>query len=150
MGLLRTCVPLRLLLPSPDYRMERGGSPKGCSHNDAILHRVVFPFLGVLFVLGFFLRHFSSTVDHQLQALRRPVTSDEAGQYLWGNLNHLGFFCFKKKCLWIHYSLYWFNSSCSLHIDLDCSPEVVSLEFFSFQSTIKRKKAPHLWITHRL
>lgn len=51
-----------------------------------------------------------------------------------------GVFCFKEKSLWIHYSLYWFNSSCSPHIDLDCSPETVSLEFLSFQSKIQRKK----------
>ena len=42
-----------------------------------------FPFL--------FWRHFSSTVVHQLQALWRAVSSGEAGQYLWGNLNHLAF-----------------------------------------------------------
>lgn len=60
-------MPLWLLLSSPDYGMEGGGSPEGCSHNDATLHRIIWPGGGV--GQGEGVSHFSSTVVHQLQAL---------------------------------------------------------------------------------
>lgn len=103
-----------------------------------------FPFSFIfVFFMRFFLRYFNSTMVHQFQAFLRSVNSSESGQYLWGNLNHLILFFifhFKENCLRFCYSLYWFNSSSSPCIDLDRSTETVSLEFLSFQPTIKEKK----------
>lgn len=48
-GISWASVSLRLLLPSPDHWMEKGGSHIGCSHNNAILHSIIFLFFSLLF-----------------------------------------------------------------------------------------------------
>lgn len=72
----------------------------------------------------------------------------EASKVWWGRtvsvreFESLGFFALKRSVFgFIIHSIIYYNTSCLPHIDLDCSPETVSLEFLYFQPMMKRKNA---------